>query len=541
MTTHLVSYATATHHKGQERLNRSARRFGIDRCHTFSEAELRRTDFYRQHQAILAQARGAGYRLWKPYLILTVMLEAQEGEVIVYSDSGAEIVDSLEPLIEICRQRGVMLFQAGDDCGSFTVSQWSKRDCLLLMSADTPAYHHAPLVAGSPLLVVNNAANQALIAEWLAYCADPRVLTDQANTRGLRNYPEFYDHRHDQSVLSILCHKYGWATFRDPSQYGDRLKMAPFRRAGELPAGAGYAAEPLANSPYGTLFNRHGQKNFSLTSKLANLIDKLPLSAPSPTPAADQGPLSLTIGITTFAARFEQYFIPLLKAIRELDQESEIVVAINGEHEREFDEGYRREILAFLATQKRVFPVMFPRFRGVAKLWNTIVVHATKEYILMLNDDIMVNGAGLFEEIKRTIRANHYRSFTINQSWSHFLLSRTEIDHLGYFDERLLGIGEEDGDLSWRYFHEYRQGVANFRIKGIRNMAEETVYTYKPTNITGHSGTKYSLFNRTFFQQKYTPDRYGSPNMSGEPVQLTDPGPEQYPNERFYRTRKTEL
>lgn len=113
----------------------------------------------------------------------------------------------------------------------------------------------------------------------------------------------------------------------------------------------------------------------------------------------------ITIGITTFAARFYTYFAPLLARIRELDQQSEVVVAINGEHQQEFDENYRAEILKFIAGQPRVYPVFFPSFRGLAKLWNTVVIHASQDYILMLNDDLSITAADCLEKIKLHIPA----------------------------------------------------------------------------------------------------------------------------------------
>jgi hypothetical protein len=43
------------------------------------------------------------------------------------------------------------------------------------------------------------------------------------------------------------------------------------------------------------------------------------------------------------------------------------------------------------------------------------------------------------------------------------------------------------------------------------------------------------------FSEKYAPDPDGIKGMFDEPVVLKDPGREQYPHERFYRTRKEEL
>jgi predicted glycosyltransferase involved in capsule biosynthesis len=160
----------------------------------------------------------------------------------------------------------------------------------------------------------------------------------------------------------------------------------------------------------------------------------------------------------------------------------------------------------------------------------------------MLNDDVMIERQGFMEEVCSALRRNGGRSFLINRSWSHFVLCREEIDELGYFDERLLGIGEEDGDMTWRYIRMYGREIPSVRLKGFVNYAEETVRAYKPLNIKTHSGTKYSLFNRSFmFEEKYEPNPEGIKGMFDEPVALKNPGKEQYPNERFYRGRKKDL
>lgn len=258
-------------------------------------------------------------------------------------------------------------------------------------------------------------------------------------------------------------------------------------------------------------------------------------------PAPDIRAGDISIGVTTFEHRFERYFVPLLERIREYAG-NEIIVAINGEHEREFGEEYRRRVLECIAGHKNVYPVLFPRFRGLSKLWNTVVVHATGDHVLMLNDDIMIRKPRFLEDVRDALRRNGGRTFVINRSWSHFVVSREEIDELGYFDERLLGIGEEDGDITWRYAKRYGREIPSFPIKGFENYAEETVRTYKPVNIRTHSGTKYSLFNRKFlFSEKYEASPDGWKGMFDEPVALKDAGKDQYPNERFYRSRKKEL
>lgn len=249
----------------------------------------------------------------------------------------------------------------------------------------------------------------------------------------------------------------------------------------------------------------------------------------------------ISIGITTFENRFDRYFVPLLSRIRDYDNTSEIIVAVNGQHNKDFDENYRLRMLEFISKKKKIFPVLFPVFRGLSKLWNTIIIHATHDHILLLNDDIMITKRNFMEKIKKALHHNEGRSFLINGSWSHFVISREEIDTLGYFDERLLGIGEEDGDTLWRYIHEFDQPINSYSIRAFKNYSEETQHI-KPINIKCRSNSKYSLFNRRFiYEYKYRADTEGIKGIFDHSLSMNDSGPAQYQNERFYRTHKDEL
>ena len=251
--------------------------------------------------------------------------------------------------------------------------------------------------------------------------------------------------------------------------------------------------------------------------------------------------LEISIGITTFEKRFEDYFVPLLTQIRKYESHAEILVAVNGEHKTRFNETYRKQMLSFLAEQPRVFPVFFPEFRGLSKLWNTLLIHASSDKVLVLNDDIEIRDPKFMRKISDILGRNDGRSFLINESWSHFLASRDEISQLGYFDERFLGIGEEDGDMTWRYMEAYGKPPASYRLKGFKNFAEKTM-PQKPQNIQCHSGSKYSLFNRRFlYEKKYTVAKQGIQGMFDHPMEMKDRGPDQYPGEKFYREHKDEL
>jgi hypothetical protein len=54
----------------------------------------------------------------------------------------------------------------------------------------------------------NTFRSQLFVSQWLTYATDIRAITDLPSELG-ENAPEFVDHRHDQSVLSLLTKKWG--------------------------------------------------------------------------------------------------------------------------------------------------------------------------------------------------------------------------------------------------------------------------------------------------------------------------------------------
>jgi hypothetical protein len=196
----LICYAdgAAVHAANRALLVRSARQMGIDSILACSGGDLDE-NFRREHRHILERRRGAGYWLWKPYLIRECLRGTDPGDVVCYLDAGLVVRRHLGPLIRQAEEHDLLAFR-----GSRPNRLHVKRDCFVLTGTDVPACHDAAQIDASTLLLKNTAANQAFVESWLRYCADARILTDQPNECGAPNLPGFIDHRHDQAVLSVL-------------------------------------------------------------------------------------------------------------------------------------------------------------------------------------------------------------------------------------------------------------------------------------------------------------------------------------------------
>jgi glycosyltransferase involved in cell wall biosynthesis len=245
-----------------------------------------------------------------------------------------------------------------------------------------------------------------------------------------------------------------------------------------------------------------------------------------------------TIAITTFSKRYN-FLEETLKKVREFNVESDVIICINGEKDADFNEEYRKKVLNLCSSYDRVFPIFFIELRGLSKMWNTCIIHSSTDDVLILNDDIEIHSGKIFSFTHSHIQkyGEEYKGLTkFNSTFSYFLVNKGLMDEVGYFDERLLGFGEEDGDITHRLL-SMNKGVSDVFVSGLKNI----VSTVRHESVARGVG-KYSRFNRSFIQnQKYKASDNGIKGMFSYPCEkiLEDESP--YPYESFFAENKAKL
>lgn len=255
MTTFLLSFASGEFLGSQKRLEASAKKVGVDILVSKSPEDLQMTSFFKEHLDIFKYRRGYGYWLWKPFFIRELLEKMGDDDTLIYSDAAVEILRPLEPLIEIAKRQPVVAFGVGKHLNGM----WTKRDCFVGMNCDEEKFWNAGQWNGFFQVYRKSSESLEIVNEWLEFCCDRRLITDEPNELGLPNLPEFRDHRHDQSIFSLVCEKRGLEKFRDPSQFGNFLKLPALRIAGEFVEHP-YELKPSVNSEYFQLLNHHREK-----------------------------------------------------------------------------------------------------------------------------------------------------------------------------------------------------------------------------------------------------------------------------------------
>jgi hypothetical protein len=252
---------------------------------------------------------------------------------------------------------------------------------------------------------------------------------------------------------------------------------------------------------------------------------------------------SYSIAIQTFVHRFDKYFKPLMKTLSDMRPDVDKVVFVNAQHKTGLDPKYRKDILQFASECPRTYLIMTPMVRGLAYMWNMCFNHTNTPYVVNFNDDITVLD-GFFDHYEKMLEyqasAGH-ESFRINGSFSHFSVYRDDLFKVGYFDERLLGFGEEDGDWLWRWEVANGRTMRVFGTDRLVNHIDSA--STNSENMVKYEG-KYSKFNSDWiFSNKYQPDvplvshKPYATSLYGRPIQMRDGAstPNFYPTEKFYR------
>ncbi len=201
---HLITYANEIFVDKQKDLAKKCNLYPDWISHSYAPSDIEKTLLYEHYKDILNQKRGAGYWLWKPWIILNTLYEADENDVIFYIDAGDIFDESIDKFIkeEIVSSDKDIFCIVGDRINE----DYTKRDCFVGMGCDNAIFHNCLQLEAGVLIIKNTAYAKNFIKQWLQYCCDSRLLTDIPNQLGLENFESFKDHRHDQSILTNMVY-----------------------------------------------------------------------------------------------------------------------------------------------------------------------------------------------------------------------------------------------------------------------------------------------------------------------------------------------
>lgn len=188
----------------------------FDKVYSFSPDDIP-VDYRKAHEDIFSYKRGNGLWLWKAYLISKVMEECDEGDYIFYVDSGAFFIRNVDTIIQSMRKDEMIWVS---DC-PLLESCFTKPVCFERMGCNDEYFRNTNQIQSGFFLAINSPETRRFVREWNHWSEQLEVVSPEG---GLditeRRGGGFVAHREDQSILSLMCKKYGIKAHRDPSQRG---------------------------------------------------------------------------------------------------------------------------------------------------------------------------------------------------------------------------------------------------------------------------------------------------------------------------------
>jgi len=210
----LLNYAEGKFKLSQLKLNVSGLQYGFDTIFKMGKNNISK-EFYEKNEKILSCSRGAGYWLWKPYFIGKCLSNMTPDDILFYMDSGMVILKDVSPLMDriIQDERGIACFNLA---GNHLEKHYNKKLLLNYMNMNEEKYIETPQISASNILVRGTDYAKELIQEYVDLCSTYELINDD-----LENEIEgFIDHRHDQSVWSLLSKRENILMLPDISQWG---------------------------------------------------------------------------------------------------------------------------------------------------------------------------------------------------------------------------------------------------------------------------------------------------------------------------------
>jgi hypothetical protein len=218
---HLVSFGNSTFYGALRRIARQANQFNLfDKLFICNDNHLKHDRyFWGKHGSFIEKhPRSYGHCIWKPYLMLKIFQWMQFGDILLYADSGCELnVNGKQRLLEYIdivnsNNESILCFQLEhlEKC-------WSKMDLIDKLNAHD-LINTRQMVGGISFFKKTEKTIRFL-TEWYELACNHHLIDDSPSI--LKNDPTFREHRHDQSIFSLLCKKHGANVLDDETYYAD--------------------------------------------------------------------------------------------------------------------------------------------------------------------------------------------------------------------------------------------------------------------------------------------------------------------------------
>lgn len=224
MKVFLVTYGNEKFKYSVKRIKKEANGISIiDDVFCFSEKDL---PLFIKASPLFSSSKGGGYWLWKPYIVKKVLEQVEDGDVIIYSDAGNKLIESerWQNYINFLIQHDCVFFQYKENYNygwsKFNIEYndspklkfWIKKDAVnhfgKYFKNDEQWLEKSKIFAGF-CLFKKTPTSLDLVNQWFeTMLYFPAIVNDLHQNEIHLQISGFAQHRHDQSILSVLVRFY---------------------------------------------------------------------------------------------------------------------------------------------------------------------------------------------------------------------------------------------------------------------------------------------------------------------------------------------
>lgn len=210
-----INYSDQNFKKKQQLNSWTAKNIGrVNKVIEYSPSDIDDA-FFEANKEILSQKRGGGCWLWKPYIILKTLNELNDGDFLLYVDSGIQFIKNIKGLVEKLDVSGqdVMLFEL-----PLVEVQWTKKQVFDYFKISKHDFLYSNQIMGSLLCFKRSDESMLFVEKWLKICQNKELLYPSRIEESQEK--SFIEHREDQSLLSVVAKLNNINRFSDPTDYG---------------------------------------------------------------------------------------------------------------------------------------------------------------------------------------------------------------------------------------------------------------------------------------------------------------------------------
>jgi hypothetical protein len=179
-------------------------------------------EFYSEQQEFIKDhPKGFGFWIWKPAILSYLIDHLVEGEMVLLLDAGCQLNENkdsklrFQQYVEICTARDLLVTQLSHDLND---AEWTKRSTLDSLDP-LGVFRNTGQIQSGIIFAIKSEKSQRIAKKWFNYCVDSNhsLLLDPSNNEFQAG--EFKEHRHDQSIFSLIVKSEGIIPIEDETWF----------------------------------------------------------------------------------------------------------------------------------------------------------------------------------------------------------------------------------------------------------------------------------------------------------------------------------